>query len=145
MVDVETEIIINKPVNEVAQYAMDPDNAPEWYVNIHSAVWRTAKPLGIGSQVAFKAKFLGKDLAYVYEVTELLPNEKLVMKTSDGPFPMETTYLFRAVDSNTTEMKLRNRGMPSGFSKLFSPFMKMMMKKANRKDLQKIRSLLEGA
>ena len=144
MVDVETQIIINTPVSKVAQYAMDPGNAPEWYVNIHSAEWLTVKTLTVGSRIAFKAKFLGKELSYVYEVIELLPNEKLIMRTADGPFPMETTYSFRAIDSTTTEMKLRNRGNPSGFSKLFSPFMKMMMKKANRKDLQKVKSIIEG-
>src|SRR4051794_5108016 len=120
MVDVQTEIIIAKPVYVVAEYAMHPDHAPEWYVNIQSAEWRTQKPLRQGSRIAFKAKFLGRALAYVYEVKELVPGQKLVMQTADGPFPMETTYTFEAVDATTTKMKLRNRGKPSGFSKLFS-------------------------
>jgi uncharacterized membrane protein len=143
MVDVQTEIVVNKPVNIVAEYAMNPDNAPEWYVNIKSVEWKTARPLMVGSQIAFKAAFMGRELAYVYEISQLVPNQKLVMRTADGPFPMETAYLFDAIDSNTTKMKLRNRGNPSGFSKIFSPFMGMMMRRANKKDLGKIKEILE--
>ena len=144
MVDVQTEILINKPSEVVADYAMDPDNAPLWYVNIRSARWITSQPLDIGSQIAFEAAFLGKKLLYTYEVTELLPGRKLVMRTADGPFPMETTYEFEQVGELVTKMKLRNRGNPSGFSKVFSPFMEMMMRNANKKDLKKIKELLEG-
>ncbi len=56
MVDVLTEIKIARPRDNVSDYAANPDNAPIWYVNIHSAEWRTPKPLKIGSQFAFKAK-----------------------------------------------------------------------------------------
>jgi len=143
MVDIQTEIIINQPAHVVADYAMQPDHAPEWYVNIQSAEWRTEKPLRQGSQIAFKAKFLGREMAYVYEVKELVPGQKLVMQTADGPFPMETTYTFEAMDAYITKMKLRNRGKPSGFSKLFSPFMERMMRRANKKDLQKIKDIIE--
>jgi uncharacterized membrane protein len=145
MVDVQTEIIINKPVHEVAEYAMQPDHAPEWYVNIQSAEWRTERPLKTGSQISFKAKFLGKVLAYIYEVKELIPGKKLVMQTTNGPFSMETTYIFETIDANTTKMKLRNRGRPSGFSKFFSPFMERMMRKANKKDLQRIKKIIEAS
>ena len=151
MVDVNTEILINIPTDLVANYAMNPLNAPEWYVNI-----KTAEPVEKentphkkgdfqeGDKIAFKAEFLGKELAYIYEIVELIHNERLVMRTADGPFPMETTYTFKEVGKKSTLMTLRNKGEPSGFSKFFSPFMSYMMKKANRKDLQMIKEILEN-
>lgn len=143
MVDVLTEITIKCPITKVSEYAANPDNAPEWYVNIHSAEWKTPKPLMIGSQIAFKARFLGRELAYVYEIVEFVPGKKLVMKTANGPFPMETIYTWQAADDNHTRMTLRNKGNPMGFSKMFSPFISSMMRRANMKDLKKIKNILE--
>lgn len=145
MVDVFTEIIIQSPRDKVSYYAANPNHAPEWYENIESAEWRTEPPLRVGSQVAFKARFLGRELANVYQVTEFIPGEKLVMKTAEGPFPMETIYTWESIGGHSTRMTLRNRGNPHGLSKVFAPFMSAMMKKANRKDLQKIKSILEDA
>jgi uncharacterized protein YndB with AHSA1/START domain len=142
-VNVRTETLIKAPVEKVFAFASDPDNAPKWYVNIKSAEWRTERPLAVGSHIAFKAQFMGKQLAYVYEIKELATNQKLVMATADGPFPMETTYLFEKAEGNSTKMTLINRGTPSGFSKLFSPFMSMMMRKANTKDLALLKQILE--
>jgi uncharacterized membrane protein len=143
MVDVFTEIKIKCPIDKVSTYAANPDNAPKWYVNINSADWKTDKPLTIGSRIAFKAKFLGRELAYVYEIVDFIPGQKMVMRTADGPFPMETTYTWKAINEYNTKMTLRNKGNPTGFSKLFTPFISTMMKKANYKDLKKIKDILE--
>jgi uncharacterized protein YndB with AHSA1/START domain len=142
-VDVLTETVIRRPRDEVAAYVGDPTNAPEWYVNIGSVEWRTPPPVAVGSRMDFVATFLGRRLAYTYEVVELVPGDRLVMRTADGPFPMETTYTWSALDDGATRMTLRNRGRPSGFSGLVAPFMAGAMRRANRKDLARLRALLE--
>nr|WP_306812892.1 SRPBCC family protein [Paenibacillus soyae] len=139
-----TEILIRRPCGQVADYAANPDRAPEWYVNIKKAEWRSPKPLQIGSHIAFKASFLGRELAYVYEIADYDPGRLLVMRTADGPFPMETTYTWEPVEENMTRMTLRNRGNPAGFSALVAPFMAFMMRRANRKDLRNIKRILES-
>lgn len=67
----------------------------------------------------------------------------MVRRTTEGPFPMETTYTWEADNDQFTKMMLKNRGEPKGFSKLFSPFMKRMMRKANQKDLKRLKNIIE--
>ena len=142
-VDVRTEIDIARPIGEVAAYAADPDHAPEWYANIDSVEWKTARPLQVGSVVGFVARFLGRRLAYDYEFVELVPGERLVMRTAEGPFPMETTYTWTPTAADGTHMTLRNKGAPAGFSRVLAPFMAPAMRRANRKDLAALKSILE--
>lgn len=143
-VDVETEIYIARPPALVAGYAGDPSNAPAWYVNIDSVEWKTSPPLQIGSQVEFVARFLGRTLRYTYEFVELVEGRRLVMRTRQGPFPMETTYTWEPESDDSTRMTLRNRGEPAGFSKVMAPLMKPAMRRANRKDLARLKSILES-
>jgi uncharacterized membrane protein len=142
-VDVRTEIEIERPRAEVASYAADPDNATSWYENIEQVDWETERPLALGSRVAFVARFLGRRLAYTYEIREHIPGELLVMSTADGPFPMETSYAWADTAGGGTRMTLRNRGEPSGFSKVAGPMMAIAMRRANRKDLERLKEILE--
>jgi hypothetical protein len=142
-VDVTTEATIRRPLDEVAGFAADPDNAPKWYVNIDAAEWRTPRPLAVGSRVTFVARFLGRRLEYTYELVAWEPGRRLVMRTAEGPFPMETTYTWEPAGDGATRMTLRNRGEPAGFSRVFAPFIAAAMRRANRKDLALLKRLLE--
>jgi Polyketide cyclase / dehydrase and lipid transport len=143
-VDVLTETVIARPRAEVAAFAADPDNATAWYVNIKAVEWRTSPPLAVGSQIAFVAEFLGRRIEYTYEVREHVPGERFVMSTADGPFPMETTYTWEDAGDGATRMTLRNRGEPSGFSKVGAPLVSRAMRRANTKDLRDLKAVLEG-
>jgi uncharacterized protein YndB with AHSA1/START domain len=143
-VDVTTETVIKRPRDHVSSFAANPDNVPAWYANITSVEWITSPPLRVGSQVAFVAHFLGKRIAYTYEIAELVPGERLVMRTAEGPFPMETTYTWESTAEGHTRMTLRNRGTPAGFSRFVAPFMAIAVRRANRKDLALLKTLLEG-
>ncbi|MFZ2178438.1 MAG: SRPBCC family protein [Rhodococcus sp. (in: high G+C Gram-positive bacteria)] len=143
-VDVETEITIARPRHEVADYSSNPDNATAWYANIKEVQWKSPGPAKVGSRIVFIAQFLGRRLTYTYEVVELVPDERFVMRTAEGPFPMETTYEWSHASNGNTRMTLRNRGEPSGFSRLAAPVMARAMRRANNKDLARLRAILEA-
>jgi uncharacterized membrane protein len=143
-VDVRTEITIARPRAQVAEYACDPDNATAWYRNIDSVEWRSPRPLAVGTRLAFAARFLGRTLDYTYEVLELAAGERFVMRTAEGPFPMETTYTFDDAPGGATRMTLRNRGEPSGFAKVGAGLMARAIRRANRADLRRLKALLEA-
>jgi hypothetical protein len=143
MVDVETEIVIERPVDEVASFAAAPENAPAWYKNIKEATTLGPGPLRAGSKTRFVARFLGKRMEYTYTVKRFEPGRILVMGTTDGPFDMETTYAWDAVDGGT-RMRLRNRGKDKGLAKLAAPLMSAAIRRANNKDLRNLKRLLEA-
>lgn len=144
MVDVRTEIEIARPRHDVADYASNPANALAWYEHIKEVEWNKAKPLAVGSRIVFVAHFLGRRLDYVYEVKALVPGERFVMATAEGPFPMETTYSWEDTEGGGTKMSLRNRGRPSGFARVTAPLLVGAMRRANRKDLRRLKAVLEG-
>ncbi|MEO3757547.1 SRPBCC family protein [Mycobacterium sp. B14F4] len=142
--DVSVEIVIRRPREVVAAYAADPDNATEWYANIVSVRWETTPPLAVGSRFAFVAKFLGRRMAYTYEVVEFTVDRRFVMRTAEGPFPMETVYEWDDAGPGHTRMTLRNRGEPLGFSGLAAPMIGAAMKRATGKDLERLKAILEA-
>jgi uncharacterized membrane protein len=142
-VDVMTETVIDRPRGDVASYAGDPTNAPQWYANIDSVTWQTPPPVGVGSRMTFVARFLGRRLEYTYEVVDAIPGERLVMRAAEGPFAMETTYAWADAGTGKTRMTLRNRGEPSGFAAITAPLMGAAMRRANEKDLARLKKLLE--
>jgi uncharacterized protein YndB with AHSA1/START domain len=144
-VDVLCELTIPRPRAEVAAYAADPDNTTSWYSNIQAVEWQTPRPLTVGSRLSFVARFLGRRLSYTYEIRELVPGERLVMSTDQGPFPMETSYIWQDAGTGATRMTLRNRGEPSGFGKVAAPVMARAMRRAMTKDLERLSAILQRA
>ena len=142
-VDVRTEIEIERPREEVAEFAADPGNATAWYKNITAVEWETPPPVAVGSRLRFHARFLGRTLDYTYEIREIDPGRRLVMATADGPFPMETTYTWEDARPGATRMRLRNRGEPSGFAAVTAGVMAKAMRRANEADLRRLKALLE--
>ena len=141
-VDVDTEIVIDRPRDEVAAYAGDLTNAPEWYTNLRGLEWKTEPPVGVGSQVEFIAMFLGRELQFVFEIREWVPGERLVMASAEGPFPLETTFAWEDHTAGGTRMRLRNRGDVAETG-LDAPVVSRQMEKAMGNDLKRIKRILE--
>jgi uncharacterized membrane protein len=143
-VDVTTDVVVDRPVDAVAAYTCDPRNAPEWYANIRSVEVLDDGPVVPGTRMRFVAAFLGRRLEYTYAVTELVTGERMSMTTSQGPFPMTTEYRFSSVGPGRTLVTLRNHGEPSGFGSVAAPLVRRSMERANRKDLDALKAVLEA-
>ena len=143
-VDVTATIVIERPIEQVAAYVGDPSNAPEWCRHIASAQWQTEPPMMLGSLITFRARVLGRDLVYTYQVVEFTPGEQLAMRIAGGPFPINTIYTWRPVGHRVTHMTLRNHGEPQGLARLAAPLIAAAMRRSVRQDLGRLKQLLEA-
>lgn len=143
-VDVSTQIVIDRPAAEVAAYAMDPEHAPRWYGGIRAVEWKGEPGVRPGARVVFIAQFLGRRLAYEFEIGEAVPGERLVLRSVDGPFPLETRYTFESLDGGRTRVTQRHSARPAGFAQLASRVLMYAMHRPNAKDLELLKALLEG-
>jgi uncharacterized protein YndB with AHSA1/START domain len=143
-IDVEVHTTIDRPRTDVAAYACDPDYVTAWYANIRTVEWKTAPPVTIGSLFTFTSEFLGRSMAYTYEVVELVAARRFVMRSDGVPFAMETTYTFEDGDDGSTFMTLRNRGEPRGFAGLATPILATAIRRATAKDLARLKAILEA-
>ena len=137
-VDVSCEIVLNAPRAAVAEFAAHPDNATQWYKNINRVAWQSQPELVAGARVSFVAKFLGKELSFVYELAEYAPGEHLKMQMVRGPFPMETHYYWHHAGAGT-RMVLRHCGEPGGVFRLAAPLLVLAMRHATNSDLQELK------
>jgi carbon monoxide dehydrogenase subunit G len=141
-IDVTAEVRVARPRAEVAAYMTDPGHDPEWIGGVREARLQGEPPLRAGSRVARVASFLGRRIEYVNEVVSLDAGH-LDMRSVVAPFPMHITYSF-APDGNGTVVRNRVRGEPGGFFALFGPLLAPMVRRSVRKDLERLRELLEA-
>jgi hypothetical protein len=143
MVDVSTEIIINLPKEKVTEFASDPSNVPNWCTHIKSVEWNNDAPLRAGVKLVFNEQIMRRPHKQVYEVVEIIPGQKVIMKSQSNNMRMETTVAWQAINENTTCMTLRNRGIPVAFSKPIAPLLKLAIRKASRRNLKQLKRVLE--
>lgn len=145
--DVTVEVRIQAPRDEVAAYATDYTNDPEWIGAIREARLVTEPPFGVGAQVERTGSFLGRPLQYVNEVVELDPARRLVMKSVKAPFPMTVVYEFE--DDRDREgasvMRIRTTGDASGAYKLAGPLLNQAVKRGVAGDLKRLKERVEIA
>ena len=144
MISIRNEIVINKPILEVSNYASDPTNSIKWCKRIISVQWKTPKPIQLNSKISYKSKFMGGLISYTYEVVFFQENKKLMVKIKEGVLPLSTTFHWNSIDENSTIMTITTVGKPKVFSSILSPFVSLVMKKRSQKDLKKLKETLEN-
>jgi hypothetical protein len=77
-----------------------------------------------------------------FEIVELEPNKRIVMKSVSGPFPLKITIPFESL-GNATRITLDAETQARGFLKLANGLIAGMLKKELENDLSTAKHLLE--
>ena len=143
-IDVTATIAIERPVEEVAAWVMDPANDLAWIRALTDSHRLGDATVGPGLRVSRTAKMMGRPMTYVTEVAEYAPT-RMVMKTVEGPFPMVVTYEFAPVGAAASTVSVRNQGGSGLMFRLLSKPMGWMVNSRVRGDLKQMKRVLERA
>jgi len=133
---------IERPVEEVFAYATDPAKAPEWRSGVIECRADPPGPVRVGSKIHTVLRFLGRRIEGTAEVTELVPDRRLVQKTN-SPFPLELTYLAEP-SAGGTKVTVEAVGEPGGFFRVAGPVLGRLVKKQGQSELETMKALLEA-
>jgi hypothetical protein len=142
-IDVTAEATVARRREEVAAFAMEAENDTRWIGGISHAHRLTPGPTTVGTRVERVAHFLGRRVEYVMEVVELIPNERIVMRSIKSPFPMRVTYSFEERDA-VTVARVRVQGGPEGFYKLAGSLMAPAVRRNIQADVKRLKEIIES-
>ena len=136
---------INRPASEVFDYFSDASNNPEWQRGMRRCEWTSEPPIGVGSTYEQHARFAGRDIKSVFEVTAYDPGRMIEITTVESTFPIRVVRTVTPVDDTTCEVSADISGGPEGgLYKLFEPIMGRQAQKSVDRDYDRLVEVLEG-
>ena len=144
MLSLEKSVIINRPVEEVFEFVMNPENESLWNPGTQKAEQTSDGPMGVGTTIHFVARFLGRTVDSEFEVIEYEANRKRVNKSISGPYPYEVTNLFESAEGGTKFTATAQFDI-GGFYKLAEPLVARMADRQIESSFANLKDLLEAA
>jgi uncharacterized protein YndB with AHSA1/START domain len=130
------------PPMTVFAVVSDYAQGPRWQRNMASAQWTSPAPHVAGATFEQTAHFMGREMTAAYEVTEHDPPRVTAIRSTSGPFPITVRRVVEPRGGGTRVTETDSGG-PGGIARIFSPLMKLMMKRTIRRDYRRLQELLE--
>lgn len=143
MVKVEASVDIDRPIDEVFAYVMDPAKTPEWSSISLEATLEGAGPIGVGSRIKGVGKILGRRQESTSEVTVFEPPFRVAMRAVSGPGRFELERRLESIGKGTRYHSTLVAD-PGGLFKLADPIVSALMKRTVETDLHTLKAMLES-
>jgi hypothetical protein len=144
--DVTVRTVYEAPRALVAAVAGDPANAIRWSGNVHHVRWHGEPRIVEGACFDLLTRALGREMTSTYRVVDLVPQERLVTRVEQGPYPLEVTMTWwdeePGASGPRTGMALRRAGRAPTMATLGSGAVTLGMRRAMRRDLERLRLVL---
>lgn len=144
MVEVETSVLVNQPIQKVFDFVTTPENDAQWYIGVESKDHTPDEPSGVGSTSMSEIRFLGMPMKVVWEVVEYEPPTKIGVKSIEGPVSVESGYTFEAVGENQTKVSVHGEADVGRVFGLADPLVERMAQRQWDASFENLKDVLES-
>ena len=144
MVEVETSVVVNQPIEKVFEFVTTPENDAQWYIGVESRDHTPGEPAGVGSTSQSEIRFLGVSVTVDWEVTGYDPSNKIEVKTIKGPVSIESGYTFETVAEGQTKVTVHGEADVSGVFSLAEPIVERMAQRQWEASFENLKDVLES-
>ena len=107
-------IVIRRPAAEVFAYMDDISREHEWQPNLLSAEQDPPGSSTVGTRKRYVSRFLGKEVANTYVVTELDAGRRVAYETEPGSTVDARSEMILATEGDGTRVTMFVEGKPKG-------------------------------
>lgn len=143
MVNVNESITIARQVEAVFAFAGDYRNDPQWRTGVTEMTVTPDADIKEGSATREVLHFAGKDYVTEANVVVWRPNQKTQFKSFSAANPVEGERLFESTVTGTNFTYRLRISPKSLMDSLMLPILAILFRNQIRKDLQKLKVLLE--
>jgi uncharacterized membrane protein len=141
---VKSSIIIDKPPEDVAAVLLDAEKAVLWTSDLEKFEVLARPPGLVGSRARLHYKQGNSRYIMEDELLQVEPNRRYLSRVTGDAIEAEVETILKPVDGST-EVNVRWIGFGKPiFLRLLLPFMRRSIARQTRKDLMKLKSLVES-
>ncbi|MBN1278755.1 MAG: SRPBCC family protein [Chlorobium sp.] len=140
--NISHDIIISRPVNEVAAYLSDIANDSVWQEDVLESAVTTAGPVGRGTAGFEVRSIIGFPLRTEWVVTAYEPEKWLCFESTTSAVPYEGVMEFSPVEGGT-RLTYAFSTKTEGIAALFDPLMELVFGFRFRANLDNLKRILE--
>jgi hypothetical protein len=123
MARIESSILVARPVQEVFAFLNACESHRRFIPRMTKLEQTSSGAFGqAGTRLSGMLNYFGMRIPVQYEIVEVTPDESLAMKGQMGPFLFKDGYVLMDKEYGT-EIQFWLEMAPTGWAKLFSPFM----------------------
>jgi carbon monoxide dehydrogenase subunit G len=142
MVHFELSIEIDRPVHEVWEYLIEPENVPEWQSSAVSSHQVSEGPIGLGARLRDERRFMGRRANSDVEVSEFEPERLFTLHGLSGP--VRFTVRHRLSENGTgTKLDVEAEADPGGIGRLMRPVIERAAEHELKGDFARLKEILE--
>jgi uncharacterized protein YndB with AHSA1/START domain len=143
MAEFTVTTFIDRPPQEVFDFATNPANFPKWQSGAVSADWTSEGPVGVGSTMHSVSRLLGRELESDAEITQWDPPNLFGWKFNSGPIKVENTNKLEPKDGGTLLVQ-DFQGEVGGFFKIAESLAVKQIQKQVKTDGNTLKKVLEA-